>query len=428
MNKATLNAAVAVAVLAFPAFSLPAMAQDEPAIDPSTVSVRSADKAALGANRSTSITTGDTAGVPPALPLWQYSVVSPRDGNTYTGSMVGGNPFNRGARATNVNVVLVPLRIQFTGTVRTFDASAPDAACLGSGNTALSLAQQSPIFNTVPNLTMNGVNLGTVTFPDGFQRASFWSNVSKVAPAYHTTFSVSTVATQIITLANNSAGSGYTATFKGDTYCGKSDPSAVNPPRSGLIDINFMDPQLNTIISNLNLNANQFPLFIMYGIVLTEGPPATGGCCILGYHSTVSSTPTTAAPGQTYGIAEYDTGQPFSGTHDISVLSHEFLEWVNDPSGNNLVPEWGNIGQVGGCAVTGNTHTAGQNNLEVGDPLSGNLNPAILMPNGVTYHPQELAFYSWFIGGNSLGAGGTYSSNGTFAGFAKNCSAGGGTN
>ncbi len=108
--------------------------------------------------------------------------------------------------------------------------------------------------------------------------------------------------------------------------------------------------------------------------------------------------------------------------------SAESMEWVNDPSTVNLTPEWGNIGQVGGCAVSGSTHTPGQNNLEVGDPLSGTLSPGITMPNGVTYHPQELAFYSWFIGGPSTGAGGKYSSNGTFSGYAKPCATGGGTN
>jgi hypothetical protein len=78
--------------------------------------------------------------------------------------------------------------------------------------------------------------------------------------------------------------------------------------------------------------------------------------------------------------------------------------------------------------------TAGhcQNNLEVGDPLSPNYptptNPIQVTNNstGVTYTLQELAFYSWFLGSNpSLGAGGMYSDNGTFTGFAKACPSGG---
>jgi hypothetical protein len=95
----------------------------------------------------------------------------------------------------------------------------------------------------------------------------------------------------------------------------------------------------------------------------------------------------------------------------MSVLSHEFMEWINDPSGVNLTPQWGNIGQVNGC----------QNNLEVGDPLSGTLMPAVAMPNGFTYHAQEQAYFSWFLGGASYGAGGKYSSNGTFTSVAANC-------
>ncbi len=59
-------------------------------------------------------------------------------------------------------------------------------------------------------------------------------------------------------------------------------------------------------------------------------------------------------------------------------------EWQNDPSTVNPTPAWGHIGQVTGC----------QSNLEVGDPLSGTSTTIKL--GGFTYHPQELAFFSWF--------------------------------
>jgi hypothetical protein len=415
-----------MSIAAFAVCALPVWAQDEPVIDPSQLTVITPSKSLINTLQTGHPTT--TTGVVPALPLWQYAVTSPIDGNIYLGSMVGGNPFNRAARTTPINLVLVPLRIQFTGTVRNFDPTSPDVGCLGAGNTGLSLSQASPLFNTVPNLTMNGVNLGTVTFPDAFQRAEFNAVIS---PAYHLAFNVTTAGVQTISMANNSAGSGATFSF-GSGGCSTNAATTDNPggSRAGFVDINFMDAQLNSIIVSLGLNANQFPLFVTYGVYMTDGPPGTlsGNCCILGYHSTVSNTPTTAQPGQTYGIGPYDQGWLFGGVKDITAMSHEVLEWVNDPSTNNLVPEWGHIGQVGGCVVSGSTHTPGQNNLEVGDPLSGNLNPAITMTNGVTYHPQELAFYSWFLGGTSLGAGGFYSSNGTFKGFAKPCATGGGTN
>jgi hypothetical protein len=59
---------------------------------------------------------------------------------------------------------------------------------------------------------------------------------------------------------------------------------------------------------------------------------------------------------------------------------------------------------VGGC----------QNNLEVGDPLTGIDIPTVTMPNGFTYHLQELAFSSWFYGVPSIGSGELFSDHGTF--------------
>jgi len=401
-------------------FSLTVQAQDDPVIDPSTLSILHVSPTSISSTHDASLA---NFAIAPGLPLWQYQVVSPRDGNTYSGAIVGGNPFNRGARTTTINVVLIPLRVNLTGTVRNFDPTSPDTGCLGTSTPAFALTQQSPILNVVPNYTMNGVNMGNVTFPDAFQRASFWANVSSVAPAYHLGLNVSTMPVQTLTLPNNPAASGGSFSFGGD--CSTNTTAQDNPARIAALDINYVDAQLNTLITNLGLTANQFPFFILYRTIMTEGPPGSlsGNCCILGYHSTVTNAPANA-PGQTYGIANFDSGFLFgAGTHDISALSHEFMEWVNDPSGNNLVPYWGHIGQVGGCT----TPTNGQNNLEVGDPLSGTLMPAVTMPNGFVYHAQEQAFYSWFIGGPSLGAGGKYSSHGTFSGFAKNCP-GGGTN
>ena len=89
---------------------------------------------------------------------------------------------------------------------------------------------------------------------------------------------------------------------------------------------------------------------------------------------------------------------------------------MDDPTGINAVPVWGGIGQQAGC----------QNNLEVGDPLSAPpTNPFSVTQNGFTYAMQELAFFSWFFGGTSLGSGGKYSNNGTFTGFAIACPPGG---
>jgi hypothetical protein len=92
-----------------------------------------------------------------------------------------------------------------------------------------------------------------------------------------------------------------------------------------------------------------------------------------------------------------------SGPFDVSILSHEIAEWLNDPGGFNLVPPWGNIGEVTGC----------KRYLEVGDPLTRTDLPPVTGTNGFGYHLQELAYYSWFFRTASIGTGGKFSDNGT---------------
>lgn len=137
---------------------------------------------------------------------------------------------------------------------------------------------------------------------------------------------------------------------------------------------------------------------------------------MLGYHGAYGS------PLQVYSPGEFDSTQIFgTASQDISVETHEMGEALNDPTVNNIVPAWGNIGQVSGC----------QNNLEVGDPLTGTQNPPITL-NGFTYHPQELAMYSWFLRPNRMmqpiagvtgdtGVPGWYSTNGTFTSYQQVC-------
>ena len=98
------------------------------------------------------------------------------------------------------------------------------------------------------------------------------------------------------------------------------------------------------------------------------------------------------------------------GGGDVSVLSHEVAEWLDDPYLDNATPAWGHIGQVSGC----------QGNLEVGDPLSGTTMP-VAMPTGV-FHPQEQAFTSWFFHQTpSTGVNGWYSMGGSFTTPAAAC-------
>jgi hypothetical protein len=322
-----------------------------------------------------------------SVPMWEYQITSPIDGMNYTGMMVGASPFFNGARTISIPAIIVPLIIKMPdGGV--FDPTVTDT-CTGS-KTPLAQVQGSPVLQSA-QFTMNGINMGTGQYVDEFQRANFYNaNVSITGDSYHTVLSpITTLAAQTVTIP-----SGEGATY----YRGCAD-------HQGVMDFNtFYGILTNTLIpglANQGVGPTTLPIFVMHNVVMGDpGISPTTNCCVLGFHGAYGSSQI-----QTYAVADFDTTDFFSQEPDIADLSHEVAEWMNDPLGINPTPQWGNVGQVVGC----------QGNLEVGDPLTGTVVPAVTMPNGVTYHPQELAFYSWFFRESpSIGASGLYSDNGTF--------------
>lgn len=326
------------------------------------------------------------------IPMWDYSITSPLDGVQYSGMMVGRSPFFHGARTTDVPTIIVPIKIVMPdGGV--FDPTAADPTCSPSG-TALTLVQASPVLQSA-TFTLGGTSVGTTQYSDAFQRSNFWTNVSVTGDRYHTMLSpVSTLGAVTVSVP---IGSGTTNDAKASGGCGS----------IGVMDINWWQPYVEgTIIPSLaaqGVSPTTFPLFLFYNVVMAQGSSSLTGstCCILGYHGAFGSLV------QTYSPFDFDTTTLFGSTSSaISAMSHEVGEWMDDPLGTNATPAWGNIGQVTGC----------QNDDEVGDPLSGTLFPSVAMPNGVTYIPQELAFFSWFYRQSpSIGVNGWYSDNGTFA-------------
>lgn len=285
------------------------------------------------------------------VPMWSGSFSYQTTTHTYV--MVGTDPA-LGSATTNVPVVIVPLKFNFTGGV---SLSAESNVCHDT-ETALQRVQNSPIFQSV-SFSPGGMNVGNTQYIDAFQRANFWSSVSASSPNYHVLLSPVTVEPlQTISVSKRS----------GTTVAG---PCA----RIGEVDINFFDSQAQSLLRNLGIPSTSFPIFIDYNTFLTSNR----SCCILGYHSATSSN-------QTYAFAAYSDPGIFTapGIRDIHALTHEIGEWMDDPFGNNLVPAWGNVGQVSGC----------QNNLEVGDPVTGTAFAVTL--NGFTYHPEDLVFLPWF--------------------------------
>ena len=356
-----------------------------------------------------SATSPAAAAAVPGLPLWTFNVESGRDGNEYTGVMVGTSPFHDGSGQTSVATQVVPIVIRThtigtsvssTGIIATtpgdttFNPTSRDRACLGSrNNNPFTLFLQSPIVQSA-DFNYGGTDVGTTQTTDAFQRANFWQVIDQ--NHYHVTLGPVTTFDPIV--IDIPAASGLSLAT-----------SALGPPNfcapMGIIDINLFDLLLNNnvlpALARFGVNHGTFPIFFLHNLVMSFGDPTNlANCCVLGYHGTGNADPT-----QTYSPLDFDSTGLFgvSGL-DTAVASHEVGEWMDDPFGNNPTPPWGHTGQVGFC----------QNNLEVGDPLTGTEAPRILMPNGFTYHLQELAFFSWFYSSRSVGVGGWFSDNGTF--------------
>ncbi|HWZ82599.1 MAG TPA: hypothetical protein VNW47_08245 [Terriglobales bacterium] len=277
---------------------------------------------------------------------------------TYTFHMVGTDP-SAGSATSNVPLVIVPLKFVFSdGT----SLGANQMIC-GDVKNTIYRVKNSPIVKTGNTFSPGGTNVGKTQYIDAFQRANFWSSVSTVSPNYHVL--LKGVTTKPIQTINVPVADGKTV----------AGPCA----RIGEVDINFFDNIAMGLLTSLNIPANTLPLFLDYNTFLTSG-----GCCILGYHSTNN------AGTQAYAVAAYSDPGIFSvPIEDIHALSHEVGEWMDDPliPSGNAVPAWGHVGQVSGC----------QGNLEVGDPVTGIAFTASVGGTfPFTYHPEDLVFFPWF--------------------------------
>jgi hypothetical protein len=343
------------------------------------------------------------------VPLWTYFTESPRDGMAYTGVIVGRNPLTGGGSA-NVPTYVVPIAINTsqigtsvdpqTGAISTsagnttFDPTVADRSCLsGPNNVPVNLVLQSPVLQSA-TFDFGGTVVGTTQYVDAFQRANFWKAVGDDANDYHVL--LGPVKTLPAITLNVPAVNGLALST---SALGISGCSPL-----GIIDVvwfdKYLDSTLLPALAKRGVNASNLPTFLLHNVVMAYPVTNLNTCCILGYHSTTATVPI-----QTYAAFNFDSTGLFSPAYeDTSTMSHEIAEWMNDPFGDNATPAWGNTGQVQGC----------QSNLEVADPLSGTSAPPIVMPNGFTYHLQELAFFSWFYGSPSTAIHGWFSDNGTF--------------
>jgi hypothetical protein len=293
-----------------------------------------------------------------STPLQTWNGSFTHNGITYNYNMVGVPPFP--SSSATVTAFVIPIKIVLSNGA-TFDPS----HVLSNGKTVTRNTVASPIFASSVDFTSGGANMGTTQYIDAFQRANFWDATGN--PSHLLLGGPTVLAEQTLRVPKRSGKTGVVFGFT-----------------AGLVDINYFDSQVHTLLTNLGITPNTFAIFLTYDVYLTQNH----SCCIGGYHS---STGSTSAP-QAYAHATY-VDHVGSFAQDVSALSHEVGEWADDPLVVN---------------INGNNTPCGV--LENGDPLENNANfggfPYTV--NGFTYNLQDLVTLPYF------GAPASTSVNGEF--------------
>jgi len=314
----------------------------------------------------------------PATPLTTWNGSFVYKAHTYNYNMVGTAPST--GTSTTVPVFIIPIVMQYkTGTTTTTFTPGTKQS---NGLSATQNTVQSPIFQNMDWIAGDGVtDLGTTQYEDAFQRGNFWGQVAS-ATGYHVLLGAPKVLkphTFVVPAADGSVGTEFGV-------------------KVGLADINWFDAKLQAIITSLKqITPTALPIFITYDVYLTEG-----GCCIGGYHNSMGSA---SAP-QAYAMFTY-IGKAGVFSQDVSALSHEVGEYIDDPLVVNT------NGNPVSCGI-----------LEVGDPEEGFANygafPYTL--GGFTYNLQDLTYLEYFGAPTTTSVGGeeTFHNNPFHLGICNN--------
>lgn len=317
----------------------------------------------------------DVVTVPTWQSLFQYA------GQTWGSVMVGTDPA-AGSATTTIPVTIVPLQIRFAR-----DGQVQEQAGMASELAASALFQPTPFIT------------GTTQYLDAYRRGDFWAQVSTVSPDYHVLLGAPTIANvQSLTVPAS----------KGLTYV-----FAPANRRFGIADGAWFYEQLKQMVGSLHIDPRSLVVFLAYNVDFTgQGTPdscfTTGCVSYAGVHGTFiqagplrSPQPPQSANSFIYASVE-DLGDlvpAVLNTHLLAV-SHELLEWLNDPVAINAYPNAPFTSTVFGSQVpswTSPYYTGGCRQIyEVADPLEAGA-PAVGVPNnGRIDLLAGAVFQSWF--------------------------------
>jgi hypothetical protein len=345
---------------------------------------------------------------PVTIPFW----VSPYQsgGQAYDALMVGTDPA-LGSATTTVPVVIVPLRMVFArhGAVLDFPGMGEELA-------------GSPFFTSVPYV------VGTTQYLDAYRRADFWTQVATTSPDYHTLLGTPTILS--------------TQTLHVPPALGHSFVDASTNRRFAYVDGTWLSGQLRQLIASLHVDPRALAVFLAPNTngTISSVDACPGPTCFAfgGYHGAhINGNPNfqgTQPPQSvnTYAYAEFlDLGDAVPNGINVHLLpvSHELLEWLDDPIVFAAQPNQQNpffpVGFAGIAPLwTSPFYSLGCANVyEVADPLEDGA-PGVGVPDsGHIDVFADAVFQSWFARQSpSTAFGGLYDLIGVFQGFSDSCS------
>ncbi len=306
---------------------------------------------------------------------------------TYPFTMVGGAPERN--ETTKIDTQIIPISMFFEGFVDK------------QGNPIV--LDVSPLIDPVrnsPSFRRATYRSGFTQFGDAVQRAEFFHAMQ---PDWHTLINDPRPLPAVTLDIPKGAATVFRSRSNGQIFA--------------VVDINFFISQLNTIIQLEHLDVDALPIALTNNVFLAPGANVKK-CCILGFHTAFDAgTRGDKQLIQTFAWASWlGTGIFGGNVADVTPLSHEIVEWMNDPFGNNSVPPWQYPNGAGGCEDT----------LETGDPLEVFANSAVpVVIDGVTYHPQTEALLQWFqrsATSNAIDGAFSFPDQGLLTGPSQGCS------
>ncbi len=300
--------------------------------------------------------------------------------------MVGQAPESN--RTTVIRAPVIPVTLELldaTGQV----ARAANGAVLRNAvpGSVVSAVVKSPVFQPFRYFT------GTTQFNDAELRSEFWGRFAQNDDGgWHTLLYPQVARTRTVQLPFGT----YAYALNADGTCCEFVLADADTFGNSLFPTTYPFDNSTPIGAAENagdMTTRDISTLLFKDVFLVD---SSGGCCIIGFH-TYDFEPGTARNGNRPRIyvVNYSSwislGLFSGGFQDITALSHEMAETFNDPFIDNATPWWLSVDPFFGYANC-------QNNLETGDVIEVLASNTVfpIQMNGMTYHPQNEALFSWF--------------------------------